>query len=58
MNSDVITRILVEVATGKSPAVPDDHEMKMMRAQLQLECDEIVAAGGVVDVPHEIPDIA
>lgn len=58
MNSDDVTRILVEVVTGKQPAVPDDDEMVAMRVQLKIECDEIVAKGGTVDVPHEIPDVA
>ena len=56
MNSDDVTRILVEVATGREPATPDDDEQAAMRAQLKIECDEIVAKGGVVDVPHEIPN--
>lgn len=56
MDSDIITRMLVEIVTGKEPLLPDDVEMAAMRKQLQKECDEIVAAGGVVDVPHEVPD--
>lgn len=55
MDSDVITRILVEIVTGKLPAMPDTAEMAAMRAQLKIECDEIVTNGGVVDIPHEIP---
>ncbi len=58
MDSDVLSRILVEVSTGKQPATPDDAEMAAMRAQLKKECDEIVAAGYEVDVPHEVPDVA
>lgn len=58
MDSDVVTRILVEVATGKTPARPDTPEEAAMRVQLQKECEEIVARGGVVDIPHEIPDVA
>jgi hypothetical protein len=56
MDSDTVTRVLVEVATGKPPAVPDDAEVASLRAQLKLECDEIRAAGFDVDVPHEVPD--
>ena len=56
MDTVVITRILVEVATGKKPATKDDAEMAAMRKQLEIECDEIVAQGGTVDIPHEIPD--
>lgn len=41
--------------TGKEPAAPDDVEMAALRTRLKVECDEIVAAGGSVDVPHEIP---
>lgn len=56
MDSDIIARMLVEIVTGKEPLLPDDAEMAAMRKQLQKECDEIVASGGVVDVPHEVPD--
>lgn len=58
MDSDVVTRILVEVATGKTPARPDTLEEAAMRSQLTMECEEIVARGGEVEIPHEIPDVA
>ena len=56
MNSDDVTRILVEVATGKKPAVPDTIEQAVMRIKLRRECDAIKKAGYDVDIPHEIPD--
>jgi hypothetical protein len=55
MNSDDVTRVLVEVETGKPPAVPDTPELLMLRAKLTGECVDIRAKGGWVDVPHEIP---
>lgn len=57
LDTDDITRILVEIVTGKMPNPPDTPEAAAMRVQLQKECDEIVAKGGVVDIPTEIPDI-
>ena len=58
MNSDDVSRILVEIRTDKPPATPDDKEMAALRVQLTKECNAIIAAGYDVDVPHEIPDDA
>ena len=55
MDTDDVTRILVEVATGKPAPFEESAEFAAMRAQLKIECDEIIAKGGTVDVPHEIP---
>lgn len=55
MDSDIITRMLVEIATGKEPARKDTPEEAKVRRQLKIECDAIAASGGFIDVPSEIP---
>jgi hypothetical protein len=57
MDTDEMTRILVEVTTGKPPAKPDTVEFAVMRKKLKREVDEIRAKGGTVLVPHEIPSV-
>lgn len=57
IHTDDINRLLVEIVTGKPPAVPDDAELAAMRAQLQKECDEIKARGGEIEIPFEVPDL-
>lgn len=55
ITSDDVERLLVEIATKKPPPVADTPELTDLRARLQDECDEIIANGGIIDVPHEIP---
>lgn len=55
IDTDDLSRILVEIETGKPPAIPDTPRLMRLRAQLTLEINEIKAKGGTVDVPHEIP---
>lgn len=57
IDSDDISRMLVEITTGKEPAIPDTPEFAAMRAQLQKECDEIRAKGFEVEIPFEIPNL-
>lgn len=54
MDSSDIERMLVEIVTGKPPTL-SGPEADAMRAQLKMECDEILAKGGIVAIPHEIP---
>ena len=58
VHSDDVERLLVEIVTEKKPAVPDTPELAALRAQLKKECDAIVAKGGTVDIPHEVPDVS
>ena len=53
--SEDISRMLVEIMTGKEPFLKSSAA-DAMREQLRKECAEIVAKGGIVEVPHEIPD--
>jgi hypothetical protein len=57
LDTDDINRILVEIVTGQPPTLTTPEAI-VMRAKLQKECDAIVAKGGVVDIPPEIPDIS
>jgi hypothetical protein len=50
-------RMLIEITTGKQPARADTPEEAKVRAKLKAECDDIKARGGVVEIPHEIPDV-
>lgn len=55
VDSDVATRILIEIQTGKEPARPDTPDESQLREQMTRECEQIRAQGMVVDVPNEIP---
>lgn len=55
IHSDDVERILVEIVTKREPREPDTPELAALREKLQAECDEIVARGGTVMIPHEIP---
>jgi len=54
-DAEDISRILVEIETGKTPAVPDTPELAALRAQLTSEVEEIHAQGMAVEVHHDIP---
>ena len=55
ISSDDVERIVVEVTTGKSPATADTPEQAEFRQKIESEVAEIIAKGGIVDIPHEIP---
>ena len=54
--SDDITRMIVEIETGKQPLLTAP-EANALREQLRIECTAIKARGGTIDVPHEVPDL-
>jgi hypothetical protein len=54
MNSDRMTRILLEVVINGTKASPaDTAEDAALRKRLVVQCQEIVDKGGVVDIPGE-----
>jgi hypothetical protein len=54
MNSEVLTRILLEVAINGTAKNPQDNaEEAAMRTKLAAECAAIAAAGRTIDVPGE-----
>jgi hypothetical protein len=55
IHSGDIQRVLLEILTKVPPATPDTPELAALRAQLKLECDEIIANGEDVEVTSEIP---
>ena len=57
LHSDDIERMLVEIMTGKKPTL-NTPEANAVREKLVKECAEIVANGGTVDIPREIPELA
>jgi len=50
-------RILVEVTTGKKPAREDTAEEAEYRKKVTVEVREIEAAGRIVEIPFEMPDM-
>jgi hypothetical protein len=58
VDTDDLNRMLVEIVLKKPLTREDTAEEAAMRAQLTKECNEIVARGGVVDIPHEVPDVS
>lgn len=56
IDTEEINQMLIEILTGKPPSLRTPEADKM-RVQLKKECDEIIAKGGVVDIPVEIPNL-
>lgn len=54
MDTDDLTRMLVEISTGQAPSLRTP-EADALRAQLTRECAAIIAQGGAIDIPPEIP---
>ena len=55
MDSERMTKILLEVTLGKPAPEHEGAEDAAIRARLKKEVDEIRAKGGAVDVPPELP---
>lgn len=56
ISSDVIARMVTEVATGK-PHTVEGPEALMLYDQLEDECAELREQGIDIEVPVEIPDL-
>jgi hypothetical protein len=55
MNTEQMTKILLEVSNGKKPPTHESEDAAVVRAKLQAEVEAIRAKGGIVDVPRELP---
>jgi hypothetical protein len=54
-HSGDVERLLIEIETGKTPAIPDTPELAALRVKLAAECAEIRARGMGVEIPQELP---
>lgn len=57
LTSDDVNTILIDVMTGRAPSIQGD-EAQAMHDRLRQECADIIAKGGSVDVPPELPDLS
>ncbi|MEO8520549.1 MAG: hypothetical protein ABI603_04245 [Acidobacteriota bacterium] len=55
MDTETLTRILLDVVNGVPAPAGEPAEHTEARRQLQVEVDEIAAMGGIVDIPFELP---
>jgi len=55
MDSERLTRILIEVDFGKIRSQADTGEEAAYRERLVEQVAEIKAKGGTVDIPFELP---
>lgn len=53
IDSEVATRILLEVMSGKSSSRDDSPEEKEFRKNVSEDVDKIVESGGQVEIPKE-----
>ena len=51
MDSESLTRILIEVTLDSTPSRADTEEEAAYRAELVKQVAEIGAKGGIVDIP-------
>ena len=51
ISGEELEQMLLEIVLKKPPTLttPEANEM---RERLQKECDEIIASGGTVEIPH------
>ena len=55
MTSDEATEILIDVCLGRPAPEAESEERAAFRAKMVQEVAEIYAAGGIVEIPSEIP---
>lgn len=54
MRTDELNKLLVDIVNGAPIPVDEPESTRALREELQREVDEIVAKGGIVDIPPEI----
>jgi hypothetical protein len=55
MDTERMTKILLEVVNGVPAPAEESDEDRRMRATLTLHLAAVHAKGGRVDIPHELP---
>ena len=48
----VMRRMMIDLAQGKTPPANTDAEREVLE-RLTRQVDEIIARGGIVEIPHE-----
>lgn len=56
LSSDVVIAVLIEETTGADPSPETADVPAEFRRKIRAQVRAIDAAGGVIDIPFEIPD--